>query len=268
MPFLWLLVASLVLGLWFTAQVFMINCCGTRPFKDIFCAWKKHLFDKISTIGRDTKEDARNLKRNDNKSQSVFHETSSGNHSSLYLRERNRVDMRKAHSSWTPRSQSSVVSTSPPQTPRALSYLEFAPEAMTSSSVYSTPIITPVHPVFPSTNFPTSSLRHRSHVPPSLIVEPPSPSSVQTGGLDLEGQEALQTPVFSSLRPGPSRNSSGNSLPTKEEGKNKLARIGSKGWIAGTIDKVADGLVRYTRDADGDEGMFLPLSESSTVGRF
>lgn len=250
------LITVIGLAVWFSYHVIIINCWGGRSFGYLFRLWKKKLVDEgvSGCNSKDTKFGDTKLRPGNSSS------------SSLQFRESSRINMRKANvvrsSSHTASSPSITSSLSPPQTPRASSYSEFAPQAVTSSSAYNTPSATPIQSSFPNTNFPpTSSLRHRANVPPSLLIEPPSPTTRNTAtGVDLEDQTPMQTPRFAALHPGLSRHSSGESLGMKEDGDRKLPRIGSSRWVAGVVDKVTDGVVRWTRDADYEKPC-LPTSE-------
>lgn len=263
------LITAIVLAVWFAYHVLIINCCGGRSFGATFWVWKKHMLGQGVA-----KHDAKDNKFDDRKLHPILHDGGNGrpgnssSSSSLQKRECNRINMRKASlrsASYVSSSSSGI--TSPPHTPRASSYSEFAPQAVTSSSAYNTPSATPVLSNFPSTNFPPTSLRHRSHVPRSLVIESPSPTTNTTTGVDLEDQTPISTPRFAVLHPGVSGNLGGLSglgredLEVKEEGKTKLSRIGSSRWVADIVDRVGDKFVRHTRGEGSFEGPRLPVNE-------
>jgi hypothetical protein len=146
------------------------------------------------------------------------------------------------------------IAASPPQTPGTSSFSTFQgpnPQATTSSSVYSTPSITPVEAMFPST-----LRRRQSHIPSSLILEPPSPT---TTGQDLENQTPIPTPTRSYFRRSAASSAKGGSSPPRN-GKYSPKQVGSSGWVTGAVDKFAVSFVRYTRDEGSEEGLLLPLS--------
>lgn len=276
-PLLYALVALLAIAVWFSIIVYRINCCDDVPFRDRFSTLKRFFCPREEKISEgDTPEN----KIEDRKLHPIIlHDGRPGifSSSSLRIRESNRINTRKVNlrsASYTPPSPSSSTpssspsqsttitsSLSPPQTPRAPSYSDFAPQATTTSSAYNTPTVTPLQPSFPNTTFHApSSLRQRSHIPPSLIIRPASPSTTTkttnvATGVDLEDQTPIPIPRFAALRPGSSGNLDG------EGEKATLTRIGRSRWVAGVVDRVSDGVVRWTRDEGGDGEACLPINE-------
>ncbi|TID23065.1 hypothetical protein E6O75_ATG02239 [Venturia nashicola] len=257
-PFLYALVAFLAIAVWFSIIVYRINCRGDPPFRDRFSSLGR-------IFSRDEKMGGRNTQGNkvdDRKLHPILHNGRRGNFCtpcSMESHKYKRTNIKKATARSTsyppppPPSSSTINSSvSPPQTPRASSYSEFAPQAITTSSAYNTPTATPIQ-----SSFPPTTLRHRSHIPASLIVEPTTNSAT---GVDLEDQTAMQTPSFSALR----SRASGN-LGAKGEGEGKgrkVARMGSSRWVEGIVEGVIDGVIRWTRDEGGErKAVGLPVSE-------
>ncbi|QDS69027.1 hypothetical protein FKW77_009656 [Venturia effusa] len=266
-PLFYAVVALLALGVWFAITTARINWSSTPPRKD-----KSGLLKRFLHWGK--KMGGANQKTNPNKN-TELHEIAPHNprpdkrpSTSLQIRECIRINTRKAnlHSPSYPPSPSTTSSFSPPQTPRLSSHSEFAPQALTTSSTYTTPTTTPLHPTFPPPSIfaQTTTLRHRTHGPPSpLILLPPSSSGNKSTGVDLEDQTPISSPRR--CRSGVAAGSAdgdgdGEVVGTEREREVKVkVRIGGARWVAHVVDGLGDWFVGFTK-GEGEGGPVLPVN--------
>jgi hypothetical protein len=246
-PLLWILVAFLLLGLLATVKVYFI----VFPSR----SWLKKISYRVWGLRRNAiPEDEHG---------SVHSELSGKNFNieENLRRDTNPEEVDERLNSLYDIQLPAYFTASPPQTPMSSFSTARgpAPHATVSSSVYSTPASTPMTATFPA-NYSTN-LRHRQ--PPSLHVEPPSPTSIlPNASKDVESQTPLATPTRRSfLSLAPSAMDGSVSAP-KNGGKYGTSKQSmSCGWVSGAVDSVAEGLVRYTRDDGGERGLLLPLRE-------
>jgi hypothetical protein len=260
-PLLCMVIFLVAFLIGFTLKAYCIVNHGNHSFRGSYRTLRNYLNGGDGNTSKDEKKDSKDHKHKNISLLPVLSENGLGNCPSLQIRECRRINMRKANA----RPKSHVppnITPSPPKSPRIVSFQGTGLQTTASSSVYSTPTLTPVETMFPST------LRRRSHIFPSLNIEPPSFTSPTTISLDLEGQGPVRTPILSRFRPQLSRSASRESSPTANEGKYHPPRIGNSGWVAGAVDRIAEGLVRYTRDSGSEEGLWLPLNKSSRTSRF